>query len=43
MIHDCNSTEYKGAKEAVLKFSAENAAPYVPLGDICGSLVICKV
>lgn len=40
-IHDCNSKLY-GAKDAVLKFSRESGVPYVPISDICGSVVFTK-
>jgi O-methyltransferase len=40
-VHDYNGKLY-GAKEAVQKFSAEFNAPYVPLSDLCGSVVFSK-
>jgi O-methyltransferase len=40
-VHDYNGKLY-GAKEAVQKFSAEFNVPYVPLSDLCGSVVFAK-
>ena len=43
MVHDYNNVKYKGVYEAVLKFTNENPASYVPLGDPSGSVVIVKI
>ncbi|MDR0526751.1 MAG: TylF/MycF family methyltransferase [Spirochaetaceae bacterium] len=40
-VHDYNGKLY-GAKEAVQKFSNEFNVPYVPLSDLCGSVVFSK-
>jgi O-methyltransferase len=40
-VHDYNGKLY-GAKEAVQRFSKEFNAPYVPLSDLCGSVVFSK-
>ncbi|MDR1248403.1 MAG: TylF/MycF family methyltransferase [Treponema sp.] len=40
-VHDYNGKLY-GAKEAVQKFSKEHNIPYVPLSDLCGSVVFSK-
>jgi O-methyltransferase len=40
-VHDYNGKLY-GAKEAVRRFSYEYNIPYVPLNDICGSVVFSK-
>jgi len=41
-VHDYNNAEYKGAKEAVRKFCAENKIGFFPLSDECGTAVIVK-
>lgn len=41
-IHDFNNEEYKGAREAVLKFCKENNIGYIPIPDIGGSAIITK-
>jgi O-methyltransferase len=41
-IHDYNNDSYKGAREAVKRFCAENNVPYLPLPDAAGSAVIMK-
>jgi len=41
-IHDYNNDAYKGAKQAVEKFCAENGINKVPLPDSCGTAVLCK-
>lgn len=41
-IHDYNNAIFKGAKEAVRKFCAENRIPYVPISDNLGTVVIAK-
>lgn len=40
-VHDYNGKLY-GAKEAVRKFSEEYNVQYVPLSDLCGSVVFSK-
>jgi O-methyltransferase len=40
-VHDYNGKLY-GAKKAVQKFSDEFNVPYVPLNDLCGSVVFSK-
>jgi O-methyltransferase len=40
-VHDYNGKLY-GAKKAVQKFSEEFNVPYVPLSDLCGSVVFSK-
>ena len=42
MIHDYNNRNYKGTKEALLKFSKEKNVPYFPICDNMGSAVIMK-
>ena len=41
-VHDYNGEVYNGAKKAVQKFSHEYNVPYVPLNDLCGSVVFSK-
>jgi O-methyltransferase len=41
-VHDYNNDEYKGAREAVLRFCGENNVPYVPMTDTCGTAVLSK-
>jgi O-methyltransferase len=41
-VHDYNNDEYKGAREAVLRFCGENNIPYVPMTDTCGTAVLSK-
>jgi O-methyltransferase len=41
-IHDFNNNEYKGAREAVVKFCTENNIHYTPLPDIGGTVIITK-
>lgn len=40
-VHDYNGKLY-GAKKAVHRFSEELNVPYVPLSDLCGSVVFSK-
>ncbi|MDR2601623.1 MAG: TylF/MycF family methyltransferase [Spirochaetaceae bacterium] len=40
-VHDYNGKLF-GAKQAVRKFSKEYNIPYVPLSDLCGSVVFSK-
>ncbi len=42
MIHDYNSMQYKGVKEAVDKFCEEEKVSLVPLCDMHGSVVLVK-
>lgn len=42
IIHDYNSTQFSGVKEAVREFCIENNAFLVPLCDIHGSAVLIK-
>lgn len=41
-VHDYNNDGYKGAKEAVERFCAENGINKMPLPDACGTAVLCK-
>ena len=41
-VHDYNGDLYDGAKKAVHRFSSEFNVPYVPLSDLCGSVVFSK-
>lgn len=41
-IHDYNNDHYQGAKEAVLRFCAENEVRYVPIPDSGGTVIITK-
>lgn len=41
-VHDFNNAEYKGAKEAVIKYCKENGINYVPIPDSGGSVIITK-
>jgi O-methyltransferase len=41
-VHDFNNDEYKGAKEAVLKFCAEQKTGFVPIADNWGTAIITK-
>jgi len=41
-VHDYNNDVYRGAKEAVRKFCAENNIRYFPLSDTCGTAVTIK-
>jgi O-methyltransferase len=40
-VHDYNGKLY-GAKEAVKRFSEEFNVPYVPISDLCGTVVFSK-
>jgi O-methyltransferase len=40
-VHDYNGEIY-GAKEAVIRFSAENKIPYFPISDVAGTVVFAK-
>ena len=42
MIHDFNNDEYKGVRDAVIKFCQEQGVGYMPIPDKVGSVVICK-
>jgi O-methyltransferase len=41
-VHDFNNEEYKGAREAVVKFCKDNNIGYTPIPDIGGSVIITK-
>lgn len=41
-VHDFNNDEFKGVREAVVKYCDENGAPYFPLSDNWGSAIIIK-
>jgi O-methyltransferase len=41
-VHDYNCAQYRGVKEAVVRFSRENSAPFFPLSDSGGSAVFMK-
>lgn len=41
-IHDFNNEEYKGAREAVMRFCTEHKIGYVPIADDGGSVIITK-
>ncbi len=41
-VHDYNNAAYKGAREAVEKFCAENGLNKLPLPDSCGTAVLMK-
>ncbi len=41
-IHDFNNEEYKGARQAVLKFCKENNINFVPIPDSGGTAIITK-
>jgi O-methyltransferase len=41
-VHDFNNRDYKGAREAVIKFCKERSIGYLPVPDICGSIAVCK-
>lgn len=42
MIHDFNNDQYKGVRDAVIRFCGEQKIGYVPIPDKAGSVVICK-
>lgn len=42
MIHDFQNSGYKGVREAVIEFCRKNNVPFVPLTDVCGSVIIAK-
>ena len=42
MIHDYNNSIYKGAKQAVKKFSTERNINFVPIADGWGTAIISK-
>lgn len=42
MIHDYNSTRFFGTKQAVREYCKVNQISYVPINDLCGSIVITK-
>ncbi len=41
-VHDFNNSDYKGVREAVMKFCVEKNIGYVPIPDGGGSIVINK-
>ena len=41
-VHDYNNDEYRGTKEAVRQFCAEQAVAYTPLLDACGTAILAK-
>ncbi len=41
-VHDYNNDEYTGVKKAVRQFCKEEEIGYVPIGDMCGTVVIAK-
>lgn len=41
-IHDFNNESYKGARQAVEKFCAEQNINYLPIPDLGGSAIIVK-
>jgi O-methyltransferase len=41
-IHDFNNDEYKGSREAVIKFCTETGCIYTPIADIGGTAIIGK-
>ncbi len=41
-VHDYNSTRYHGVKKAVREYCKEHGVKYVPISDLCGSVVIMK-
>ena len=41
-VHDFNNEEYKGAREAVIRFCNENNIGYTPIADIGGTAIITK-
>jgi len=41
-VHDYNNPEYRGVKEAVRQFSAEEGVGYTPLLDHCGTAILAK-
>jgi O-methyltransferase len=41
-IHDFNNDAYKGARKAVEQFCNENKVAFVPIPDLCGSVIIAK-
>ena len=41
-VHDFNNDEYKGARQAVVRFCQENSVGYVPIPDSGGTVVITK-
>ena len=41
-VHDYNGDVYDGAKTAVQRFASEFNVSYVPLSDLCGSVVFSK-
>jgi O-methyltransferase len=42
MVHDFNNSGYKGVREAVLEFCRERGISYVPIPDVCGTVIITK-
>jgi O-methyltransferase len=42
MVHDYNNIAYSGAMDAVIEYCDQNNISYVPIPDICGSVVITK-
>ncbi|GAA0085613.1 hypothetical protein UT300007_20520 [Clostridium sp. CTA-7] len=42
IVHDYNNAMFKGAKSAVIDFCQKYNIGYVPLSDVCGSVVITK-
>ncbi|WP_118949888.1 TylF/MycF/NovP-related O-methyltransferase [Taibaiella helva] len=42
MVHDFNNEGYKGVRDAVVRFCAEQQIGYTPLPDKAGSVVIVK-
>ena len=42
MVHDFGTQKFKGAREAVRRFSEEQYVPYLPLADTAGSVALLK-
>lgn len=42
MVHDYNNIVYNGTTDAVIEYCDGNGIPYVPIPDICGSVIITK-
>lgn len=41
-VHDFNNDGYKGARQAVLEYCEKNGISYVPIPDVCGTVIITK-
>jgi O-methyltransferase len=41
-VHDFNNDAYIGARQAVVEFCSANGVGYVPIPDLCGTVILTK-